>query len=180
MRRGSCYCMRRVFVMDICHMKYVYWKDGAIVSLMVDMRHVPRQFTSFLPRRHIHSWGIITRLYSTESPFARRKTQTEWMAISVEVRSESLFLRLYQAIVSLNHGTVADGYICKRYSFECGIGKYSTRPRNKVWAFRRTPYSLDMCCIFPYRTKMKTVCIFSHDCRKLSAAQISVQLTDMT
>ena len=24
---------------------------------------------------------------------------------------------------------------------------------NKVWAFRRTPYSLDMCCIFPYCTK---------------------------
>ena len=31
------------------------------------------------------------------------------------------------------------------------------RPRNKVWAFRRTPYSLAMCCIFPYRTKMNTV-----------------------
>ena len=70
--------------------------------------------------------------------------------------------------------------ICKRCSFECGIGKYSTRQRNKVWAFRRTPYPLDMCCIFPYRTKMNTVCIFSHDCPKLSTAQISVQLTDMT
>ena len=68
--------------------------------------------------------------------------------------------------------------ICKRCSFECG--KYSTRPRNKVWAFRRTPYSLDMCCIFPYRTKMNTVCIFSHDCPKFSTVQISVQLTDMT
>ena len=49
-----------------------------------------------------------------------------------------------------------------------------------MWAFRRTPYSLDMCCIFPYRTKMNTVCIFSHNCRKLSTAQMSVQLTDMT
>ena len=37
-----------------------------------------------------------------------------------------------------------------------------------------------MCCIFPYRTKMNTICIFSHDCPKLSTAQISVQLTDMT
>ena len=27
---------------------------------------------------------------------------------------------------------------------------------------------------------MNTVCIFSHDCSKLSTAQISVQLTDMT
>ena len=26
---------------------------------------------------------------------------------------------------------------------------------------------------------MNTVCIFSHDCRKFSTAQISVQLTDM-
>ena len=33
---------------------------------------------------------------------------------------------------------------------------------------------------FQYRTKMNTVCIFSHDCRKFSTAQISVQLTDMT
>ena len=30
------------------------------------------------------------------------------------------------------------------------IQKYSTCPRNKVWAFRRTPYSLDECCIFQY------------------------------
>ena len=67
--------------------------------------------------------------------------------------------------------------ICKRCSFECGIGKYSTRPRYKV---RRTPYSLDMCCIFPYCTKMNTVCIFLHDCPKLSTAQRSVQSTDMT
>ena len=70
--------------------------------------------------------------------------------------------------------------ICKRCSFECGIGKYSTRPRNKVWAFRQTPYPLYMCCIFPYRTKMNTVCIFSYDCPTFSTAQISVQLADMT
>ena len=35
--------------------------------------------------------------------------------------------------------------ICKRCSFECDMGKYSTRPMNKVCAFRRTPYSLDEC-----------------------------------
>ena len=70
--------------------------------------------------------------------------------------------------------------ICKRCSFDCGIGQYSTRPRNKVWAYRRIPYSFEMTCIFPYRTKMNTVCIFSHDCQKFSTAQISVQLTDMT
>ena len=42
--------------------------------------------------------------------------------------------------------------ICKRCSFECDIGKYSTR-MNNVWAFRRTPCSLNMCCIFTYRSK---------------------------
>ena len=62
--------------------------------------------------------------------------------------------------------------ICKRRSFEWGIGKYSTRSRSKV------PYSSDMCCIFQYRTN--TVFIFSHDCPELSTAQISVQLTVMT
>ena len=51
--------------------------------------------------------------------------------------------------------------ICKRCSFECGIGKYNTRLRNKVWAFRRTPYSLDMGCIQPYRTQINTTSIFS-------------------
>ena len=37
-----------------------------------------------------------------------------------------------------------------------------------------------MCCIFRYRTKMNTVCIFSHNCPKLSTAQRSLQSTDMT
>ena len=53
--------------------------------------------------------------------------------------------------------------ICKRCSFECDMGKYSTRPMNEVWAFRRTPYSLDMCCIFTHLTKINNVCIFLHD-----------------
>ena len=70
--------------------------------------------------------------------------------------------------------------LCKQCLFESGIGKYSTHPRHKVWAFRRTPYFLDICCIFLYRTKINTVCIFSHDCPKLSTSQICVQLTDMT
>ena len=43
--------------------------------------------------------------------------------------------------------------ISKRCSFECDMGKYSTRSMNKVWALRRTPYSLSECCIFTYRTK---------------------------
>ena len=43
--------------------------------------------------------------------------------------------------------------ICKRCSLECDMGKYSTRSMNKVWAFRRTPCSLNMCCIFTYGTK---------------------------
>ena len=43
--------------------------------------------------------------------------------------------------------------------FSCDMGKYSTCPMNKVFAWRLTPYSLDECCIFPYRTQMTTVCI---------------------
>ena len=35
--------------------------------------------------------------------------------------------------------------------FPCYVGKYSTRPMNKMIACRLTPYSLDECCIFPYR-----------------------------
>ena len=62
--------------------------------------------------------------------------------------------------------------ICKRCLFECDIGKYSTCP--KVWAFTRTPYPLNMCCIsqhsnmqhavFPnIARKINNVCIFSHE-----------------
>ena len=47
----------------------------------------------------------------------------------------------------------------KRCSFPCGIEKYSTCPRNKVFAYRLTPYPLDECCIFQYRTQMNTVCM---------------------
>ena len=43
--------------------------------------------------------------------------------------------------------------ICKRCSYERDMGKYSTRPVNKVGAFRRTPYSLNGCCISLYCTK---------------------------
>ena len=49
--------------------------------------------------------------------------------------------------------------------FSCDIGKYSTCPMNNVFDWRTlriTPYSLDECCIFPYRTQMNTVCISSH------------------
>ena len=41
--------------------------------------------------------------------------------------------------------------IYKRCSFEWDLEKYSTRPMNKVY------------CIFPYRTQMNNVYIFSHD-----------------
>ena len=50
--------------------------------------------------------------------------------------------------------------ICKRCSFECDMGKYSTRSINNMWAFRRTLYSWNMCHII---RKMSNVCIFSHD-----------------
>ena len=45
--------------------------------------------------------------------------------------------------------------------FSCDIGKYSTHQTNKVFAWRLTPYSLDECCIFQYRTQINTVCISS-------------------
>ena len=49
--------------------------------------------------------------------------------------------------------------ICKRCSFECDMGKYSTRPMNKVRAFRRK-----FCVVFSHiARKMSNVCIFSHD-----------------
>ena len=51
---------------------------------------------------------------------------------------------------------------------------------NKVWAFRRTPYSLDMCCIFQYRTKNEQRLYFLtrsdytwHNCHRV---QFKVQL----
>ena len=44
----------------------------------------------------------------------------------------------------------------KRCSFSCGMEKYSTCPRNKVFA---SPYFLDECCIFQYRSQVNTVCI---------------------
>ena len=31
-------------------------------------------------------------------------------------------------------------------------GEYSTRPMNKVWTYRLTTFSLDLSCIFTYRT----------------------------
>ena len=87
---------------------------------------------------------------------------------------------MYYKVNTSHYCIILISTICKRCSFDCDIGKYSTRPRYKVWAFRRTPYSLDMCSIFPYRTIMNTVYFFSHDCSKLSTVQISVQLSDMT
>ena len=50
--------------------------------------------------------------------------------------------------------------ISKWCSFGCDVGKYSTCPMNKMWAFRRTPYSLDICCIFQYRTKNEQLLYF--------------------
>ena len=47
--------------------------------------------------------------------------------------------------------------MCKRYSFECDTGKYSTRPMSKL------PYSLDECCFFHIAQKMNNACFFSHD-----------------
>ena len=59
---------------------------------------------------------------------------------------------LFYLLPSVQHST-RHQTICKRCSFECDMGKYSTRSTNKVWASRRTPYSLNMCCVFTYHTK---------------------------
>ena len=70
--------------------------------------------------------------------------------------------------------------ICKRCSFECDMGKYNTSPMNKVWAFRRTPYSLDMCCIFPYLTRNEQRLYFlarsSHTWHNYHRLQFKLQL----
>ena len=51
---------------------------------------------------------------------------------------------------------------------------------NKVWAFRRTPYSLDECCIPPYRTKNEQSFYFltrsSHTWQTCHSSQIKLQL----
>ena len=51
------------------------------------------------------------------------------------------------------------------------MGKYSTCPRNKVFAWRLTPYFLDECCIFQYRTQINTVCISYRHLRSPSSLQ---------
>ena len=38
-------------------------------------------------------------------------------------------------------------------------GKIQHMSKDKVFAYRLTPYSLDECCIFQYRTQMNTICI---------------------
>ena len=43
--------------------------------------------------------------------------------------------------------------------FLCNMSKFSTCPINKAFDWRPTPYSLDKCCIFPYRTQINTSCI---------------------
>ena len=60
--------------------------------------------------------------------------------------------------------------------FECDMRKYSTRSMNKVWAFRRTPYSLDA----RSRGSREKRCIFSHDLAQVwyIAAQTSAICTD--
>ena len=50
----------------------------------------------------------------------------------------------------------------KECLFECNMGKYSPRPRNKVCAFRRTPYSLERCCIFSISHEKWTTLVFCH------------------
>ena len=60
----------------------------------------------------------------------------------------SVVLRGCICLITSKHQT-----ICKQCSFECDIGKNSTRLINKVRVFRRTPYSLNMCCMFPYCAK---------------------------
>ena len=60
----------------------------------------------------------------------------EWEHIERRAHKKAL----YSLDASLN-------MICKRCSLECDMGKYSTRPMCKVWAFRRTPCTLDECCV---------------------------------
>ena len=47
-------------------------------------------------------------------------------------------------------------FIWVRY-FSCNIGEYNTRPMNKVFAWRLTPYLFDECCILQYCMKNKQI-----------------------
>ena len=51
--------------------------------------------------------------------------------------------------------------ICKRCSFKCGIVKYSARPKNKVWAFRRAPIPWT-CAVFFHTARKWTLFVFYH------------------
>ena len=66
--------------------------------------------------------------------------------------------------------------ICKRCSFECDIGKYSTYNTlflgHVLYFF--IPHENEHCLHIMYS------CIFSHDCPIFSTGQRSVQSTDMT
>ena len=44
--------------------------------------------------------------------------------------------------------------------FQCDKEKYSTCSMNKVWAFRQTPYLLNMCCIFSLQLQEPVRIIF--------------------
>ena len=100
---------------------------------------------------------------------AHQKTKwtypTECVTIQRSVRSlmaHSLIVPCVFSAMLMKYG-VYPLMICKRCSFECDIGKYSTCSMNKVWAFRRTLYSWNMCCIFPYFTRS---CHTWHNCHR--------------
>ena len=98
-------------------------------------------------------------------PVCRRQTSV------ITCTYSSNQLRLYR---------VRPNKICKRFSFECDMGKYSTRSMNKVWAFGRTPYSFDECCIFQYRTKYEQRLYFltrkRHTWHNCNTLQLKLQL----
>ena len=50
--------------------------------------------------------------------------------------------------------------ICKRCSFECDMGKYSTRSINKVWAFRQVP--IERVLYFHISHEKWATFVFSH------------------
>ena len=95
-----------------------------------------------------------------------------YMRPSLELQLISHFL--FKKYMELCGAAAWVNMICKRCSFEYGIGKYSPRLRKRVWAFRRTPYSV-ACAVFFHTARKWTLFVFSILKKQLQLSQNVVQ-----
>ena len=81
----------------------------------------------------------------------------------VESTSLTLIQRRSNGVCPEENNAQVEMLICKRCSFECDMEKYSTRSMNKMWTFRRTPYSLIEHVLYFHISHEKwTTFVFSH------------------